>query len=218
MQYFGHEEERGWLFGSSILEFKGKKQFDEHVKEIFANAKKNEKSKLEKSYKVSPRRLQAWNIAIKEAEEALPLSRNERKQKYTYIYMSEDKKGNSEVVKEEKTADSKEVRKGKDKTEDSKDVRKGKRKAETVDETSTAPTKRRKVDTSESGDHFVSPKFGSGDGSFDVFCQKLGDSVLEEHPDFDDEALMGYLKQQWCMMSKKQKARYRSKFTEQQGR
>ena len=56
------------------------------------------------------------------------------------------------------------------------------------------------------------------EASFDVFCQKERDNVLNEHPDFNDEALLDFCRQQWCMMSKKQKARYKSKYSEESGR
>ncbi|CAG2185917.1 unnamed protein product [Mytilus edulis] len=86
MQYFGDECERGWVYSSSVMEFKGKKDYDEHVKQAFDNAKKSDRPRLEKLYKTYPGRLKAWNIAILEAESALPLSRNERKQKYIFDY------------------------------------------------------------------------------------------------------------------------------------
>ncbi|XP_060071280.1 histone-lysine N-methyltransferase NSD2-like [Ylistrum balloti] len=211
VQYFGHEEERGWLFSSSIMEFQGRKQYEDHKSELLKNAKKQGKQRLEKLYKVSNSRAAAWNIAIKEAEEALPMSRNERKQHYTYVYASKDS--------EDSKASDKTVSKSDTKTEADivKDTRKRKRKSDKDESGATATAKRKKLETANSSEPVVSPRQGSGDGSFDVFCQKHRDSAKEEHPDLDETALVAYLKQQWCMMSKKQKARYRSKFTSDQG-
>ncbi|CAE1316000.1 WHSC1 [Acanthosepion pharaonis] len=58
----------------------------------------------------------------------------------------------------------------------------------------------------------VAPKSGKDDGSFDMFCQKHREGVLSEHTDFDEQMVVEYLRQQWSMMSQKQKARYKSKF------
>ncbi|XP_033756392.1 histone-lysine N-methyltransferase NSD2-like [Pecten maximus] len=211
VQYFGHEEERGWLFSSSIMEFQGWKQYEDRKAEALKNAKKHEKARLEKLYRVSNSRMAAWKIAIKEAEEALPMSRNERKQHYTYIYESKDS-GDSKKVNDKGETDIKI-----EENNSLKDTKKRKRRAEKEEPSITATAKRKKVETANSSEPLVSPRQGSGDGSFDVFCQKHRDSAKEEHPDLDETALMAYLKQQWCMMSKKQKARYRSKFTSDQG-
>lgn len=58
----------------------------------------------------------------------------------------------------------------------------------------------------------TTPKSGKDDGSFDMFCQKHREGVLSEHSDFDEQMVVEYLRQQWSMMSQKQRARYKSKF------
>lgn len=211
VQYFGQEEERGWLFSSRIMEFQGRKQYEDHKAELFKNANKSEKGKLEKLYKVGNSRVAAWNIAIKEAEGALPMSRNERKQHFTYIYESKDSGESKKAIDNDDASTDIKT----EETDSLKDTRKRKRKVEKDEPVNTA--KRKRVETASVGEPLISPRQASVDGSFDVFFQHHKDSAKEEHPDLDDTALMSYLKQQWCMMSKKQKARYRSKFTSDQG-
>lgn len=229
MQYFGDECERGWAFTSSVMEFKGKKAYDEHVKHAFDNAKKSDKPKLEKLYRTYPGRLKAWNIAIKEAESALQLSRNERKQKYIFDYEQPKTvpvppaNGDIETVTEQKEEESTKVKKrssmaGKEKPKDSK-VSKRKLSLD-VNSPSTAP-KPKKLKTGKDEtpgkDKVDTPKTHLSEGCFDVFCQKNRETMMEEHPEFTEEMLADLMKQQWCMMSQKQKARYKSKFTSESG-
>ncbi|CAG2185920.1 Histone-lysine N-methyltransferase, H3 lysine-36 and H4 lysine-20 specific,Histone-lysine N-methyltransferase NSD2,Histone-lysine N-methyltransferase NSD3 [Mytilus edulis] len=49
-------------------------------------------------------------------------------------------------------------------------------------------------------------------GKKDYDEHKNKDTMMEEHPGFTEEMLADLMKQQWCMMSQKQKARYKSKF------
>lgn len=86
MQYFGNSCERSWVYSSSSMEFRGKEAFDEHVKKVFEGARKYEKSKLEKLYKIYPGRMESLNIAIEEAESALDLTRQDRIKEYTVDY------------------------------------------------------------------------------------------------------------------------------------
>lgn len=103
MQYFGDTCERGWVFSSSTMEFKGKKAFDEHVKEVFKGARKSEKSKLEKLYKIYPGRMESLNIAIKQAGSALDLARKDRIKEYAFDYqqlnVTSEEKSNGKVKK-----------------------------------------------------------------------------------------------------------------------
>lgn len=70
MNYYGETCETGWVFSSSIMKFEGKTAFDEFVSDQVQFARKAEKVKLEKLYKVPGSRLHALKIAIQEAEAA----------------------------------------------------------------------------------------------------------------------------------------------------
>ncbi|XP_071166810.1 histone-lysine N-methyltransferase NSD2-like isoform X1 [Mytilus edulis] len=226
MQYFGDECERGWVYSSSVMEFKGKKDYDEHVKQAFDNAKKSDRPRLEKLYKTYPGRLKAWNIAILEAESALPLSRNERKQKYIFDYEQPKPvdvapvatevtplNGDVESSSEQKKSDKSKKRTSlpvKEKTKDSK-VQKRKLSLD-VDSPNIPKAKKIKVSKEETPVKSETPKVQQIEGCFEVFCQKNKDTMMEEHPGFTEEMLADLMKQQWCMMSQKQKARYKSKF------
>lgn len=233
MQYFGDECERGWVSSSSIMEFKGKKAYDDHVKEVFENAKKSERQRLEKLYKTYPGRLKAWNIAIKEAEDALLLSKNERKQKYIFDYeqpkpvaselpvevtdtipINGDADKDTEKVEDKvkKRVSLPEKRSSLPGKEKNKEGKVQKRKL-SLDVTTAPKSKKMKVLKEETSVSKVdSPKSSQTEGCFEVFCQKNRDSMKEEHPTFTDDKLNDLMKQQWCMMSQKQKSRYKSKF------
>ena len=103
LQYFGDTCERGWVYSASTMEFKGKEAFDEHVKKVFEGARKSEKSKLEKLYKIYPGRMESLNIAIKDAESALGLTRKDRIKEYTVDYqqlsVTSEEKSNGKVKK-----------------------------------------------------------------------------------------------------------------------
>jgi hypothetical protein len=89
-----------------------------------------------------------------------------------------------------------------------------------VNSPSTAP-KPKKIKTGKDEtpvkDKVDTPKAHQSEGCFDVFCQKNRETMMEEHPEFTEEMLADLMKQQWCMMSQKQKARYKSKFTSESG-
>lgn len=237
VQYFGDEAERGWVATSAILKFQGKQKYDEHVKKCYDIAKhKKEKSKVDKLFKIYPNRMAAWKIAIKAAEEALPLSRNERRQKYTFVYEIKNPKKAVEVPKSspsEKDKESESTETSSNSTKkrarhsvdgkaqkNSGDVCNGlieekKRKRATdskENDNQTPKSKRQKTATPSESDSISHQRTVSSEGSFEVFCQKHRDSVLDDHPDFDEGMLQECLKQQWCMMSVKQKCRYKSKF------
>ena len=230
MQFFGDAAERAWINSNNLLEFKGKADFDQYVQGLYTKARDNkkEKQRIHKWYGVPASRAKAVNIGIDAAEEAIPLTRNERKAKYTFIYEPPKKKGAASVKSPQKAEKSesktpKSDRKSRKSESVNGVVAARKRKLETNTPDSQRSAKRQRVETpknsvSESKKTPVSRPVVGVEASFDVFCQKEKDSVLEEHPDFDDDQLLDFCRQQWCMMSKKQKARYKSKYSEESGR
>lgn len=205
--FFGNEGERGWAGSNSIMEFKGKDKYDEHVKQAFLNAKKGEKLKLEKLYREYPNRQAAWLIAIHQAEEAMTMSVEERVEKFKCVCTPEKKKKKSSA---DTGNDNKQVKSPKGKSKER--IQKRKRQSSEHVKSSPAPspaakpsTKRRRLD--ESSSH----KDKKSEGSFEVFCSKHRDSMMSDHPEFDEATLNECLQQQWLMMSQKQKSRYKSK-------
>ncbi|XP_063421512.1 hepatocyte growth factor-regulated tyrosine kinase substrate-like isoform X1 [Mytilus trossulus] len=86
VQYFGDTCETGWVYSSSTMKFDGKRAFEEYVMETLQCARKSEKSKLEKLYKIPVCRAESLNIAIEEGETSLQLDRPARSQEYAFNY------------------------------------------------------------------------------------------------------------------------------------
>lgn len=225
VQFFGDAAERGWISKGNLLEFKGQAQFTEYVNELYSKAKsKKDLKHLKKWYEVPAHRKKAVNIGVAQAEGALPLSRNERKAEYTFTYQLP--KSKKSVTEQELNEDLKVIREA-EKNTVSKPGKKRKHSEVASPSSSQAKTsKKRKVDTPKAGSPVKSPKkaqsssgksIDSSEGSFEVFCQKERDTVMSDHPDFTEEMLMDYCRQQWCMMSKKQKGRYKTKYSEETG-
>ncbi|XP_062572179.1 histone-lysine N-methyltransferase NSD2-like [Saccostrea cucullata] len=209
VHFFGNEGERGWIASGSIMEFHGKEKYDEHVKQAFQNAKKGEKLKLEKLYKVYPNRQAAWLIAIHQAEEAMKMTLDERVEQFKCVYTPEKTKKQNLNNSVSKPVNSP---KGKSSERTQKRKRKSSEHVKaTVEEAKASPgakprSKRRRVDESAS-----SHKDKKTGGSFEVFCSKHRDSMMADHPKFDEANINECLQQQWLMMSQKQKSRYKSK-------
>ncbi|XP_064604086.1 histone-lysine N-methyltransferase NSD2-like isoform X2 [Liolophura sinensis] len=94
VQFFGNEGERGWVTETGTLPFEGKRQLEDYFKAM--QMRVTHKQRAQYKLDVSARRRHAWEIAYKNAEEALPLSNSERKQKYTYVYELGPSKGISD--------------------------------------------------------------------------------------------------------------------------
>lgn len=218
---------------NNLLDFLGKAKYDEYVEGLYAASKSSKELKrLKKWYGVPANRANAVNIGITQAEEALTMDKQERRASYTFVYkLPKNKVSETVSAKLSELDEDLKIIQGGDKCKSVPSEAKStkKRKLDEVETPKTDKTaaKRRKVETPssvksdspvKSGKKPSSGRANSGtEGSFDVFCQKERENVLVEHPDFTDENLLDYCKQQWCMMSKKQKARYKSKYTEGSG-
>jgi hypothetical protein len=75
VQFFGEQKERGWIAPCRLISFEGRAAFEELAKQ---NA----------NWAVSRSRLAAWEIAVAEAEKAVPMNRMERIQRLTFAYDS----------------------------------------------------------------------------------------------------------------------------------
>ncbi|XP_063787606.1 histone-lysine N-methyltransferase NSD3 isoform X2 [Pseudophryne corroboree] len=86
VQFFSNEPERAWIHEKRIREYRGQKQFEQLVAED--NAKVVNQSEKLKMRKPRPQkeRIQ-WEIGIAHAEKALCMTREERIDQYTFIYV-----------------------------------------------------------------------------------------------------------------------------------
>lgn len=75
MQFFGEQKERGWIAPCNLIQFEGRTAFEELVKQ-------------KSSLAVSRSRLASWEIAVADAERAVPMNRLERIQRLTFEYDS----------------------------------------------------------------------------------------------------------------------------------
>lgn len=99
VQFFGDAPERAWIFEKSLVPFKGKDQFEQLCQESAKQAlTKAEKIKMLKPVpgKLRPQ----WEMGVKQASEAVGMTVEERKAKYTFIYIRDRPHLNPQVAKE----------------------------------------------------------------------------------------------------------------------
>ncbi|KAL8173961.1 UNVERIFIED_CONTAM: Histone-lysine N-methyltransferase nsd3, partial [Gekko kuhli] len=88
VQFFSNQPERAWVHEKRVREYKGRKQYDQLVAEAAKQANHSEKQKIRKP---RPQRERAqWDIGIAHAEKALKMSREERIEQYTFIYVDKE--------------------------------------------------------------------------------------------------------------------------------
>ncbi|XP_008840056.1 histone-lysine N-methyltransferase NSD2 isoform X2 [Nannospalax galili] len=99
VQFFGDAPERAWIFEKSLVAFEGEEQFEKLCQESAKQAPtKAEKIKLLKP--ISGRLRAQWEMGIVQAEEAASLSVEERKAKFTFLYVGDQLHLNPQVAKE----------------------------------------------------------------------------------------------------------------------
>ncbi|XP_048798787.1 histone-lysine N-methyltransferase NSD2 isoform X2 [Lagopus muta] len=99
VQFFGDAPERAWIFEKSLVPFKGKDQFEQLCQESAKQAlTKAEKIKMLKP--VSGKLRPQWEMGVKQASEAVGMTVEERKAKYTFIYIRDRPHLNPQVAKE----------------------------------------------------------------------------------------------------------------------
>nr|XP_044987435.1 histone-lysine N-methyltransferase NSD3 isoform X2 [Jaculus jaculus] len=86
VQFFSNQPERAWVHEKRVREYKGHKQYDELLAEATKQASNH--SEKQKIRKPRPQRERAqWDIGIAHAEKALKMTREERIEQYTFIYV-----------------------------------------------------------------------------------------------------------------------------------
>ncbi|EDL37437.1 mCG16344 [Mus musculus] len=99
VQFFGDAPERAWIFEKSLVAFEGEEQFEKLCQESAKQAPtKAEKIKLLKP--ISGRLRAQWEMGIVQAEEAASMSIEERKAKFTFLYVGDQLHLNPQVAKE----------------------------------------------------------------------------------------------------------------------
>ncbi|XP_075063136.1 histone-lysine N-methyltransferase NSD3 isoform X4 [Mixophyes fleayi] len=86
VQFFSNEPERAWIHEKRMREYRGQKQFEQLVAEDSAKVvNQSEKLKMRKP-RPQKERIQ-WEIGVAHAEKALSMTREERIEQYTFIYV-----------------------------------------------------------------------------------------------------------------------------------
>ncbi|XP_032240529.1 histone-lysine N-methyltransferase NSD2 isoform X2 [Nematostella vectensis] len=85
VQFFGQDPVRGWASERSVMKFEGKDHF--------------EASMHNKKHQVASKRIALWETAVKVAEKALPMNRQERQLCFTFKYFDKnEKKGKRKAI------------------------------------------------------------------------------------------------------------------------
>uniref|UniRef100_A0A8C9FWW2 Histone-lysine N-methyltransferase NSD3 n=1 Tax=Pavo cristatus TaxID=9049 RepID=A0A8C9FWW2_PAVCR len=104
VQFFSNQPERAWVHEKRVREYEGHKQYEQLLAEAAKQASNH--SEKQKIRKPRPQRERAqWDIGIAHAEKALKMTREERIEQYTFIYI--DKEPEEVLSKAKKTAASK---------------------------------------------------------------------------------------------------------------
>ncbi|XP_038950330.1 histone-lysine N-methyltransferase NSD3 isoform X5 [Rattus norvegicus] len=86
VQFFSNQPERAWVHEKRVREYKGHEQYEELLAEAAKQASNH--SEKQKIRKPRPQRERAqWDIGIAHAEKALQMTREERVEQYTFIYI-----------------------------------------------------------------------------------------------------------------------------------
>ncbi|KAL1773017.1 histone-lysine N-methyltransferase NSD3 isoform X3 [Sigmodon hispidus] len=104
VQFFSNQPERAWVHEKRVREYKGHEQYEELLAEATKQASNH--SEKQKIRKPRPQRERAqWDIGIAHAEKALTMTREERVEQYTFIYI--DKQPEEASTQAKKTVTSK---------------------------------------------------------------------------------------------------------------
>ncbi|XP_036618945.1 LOW QUALITY PROTEIN: histone-lysine N-methyltransferase NSD2 [Trichosurus vulpecula] len=99
VQFFGDAPERAWIFEKSLVSFEGEEQFEKLCQESAKQAPtKAEKIKLLKP--ISGKLRAQWEMGIIQAKEAVNMTVEERKAKFTFVYIRDRLHLNPQVAKE----------------------------------------------------------------------------------------------------------------------
>ncbi|XP_054437830.1 histone-lysine N-methyltransferase NSD2 [Pteronotus mesoamericanus] len=238
VQFFGDAPERAWIFEKSLVAFEGEGQFEQLCQESARQAPtKAEKIKLLKP--VSGKLRAQWGMGLLQAMEAAAMTVEERKAKFTFLYVGGQLRLNPHVAKDAGVAGEAPGPVGatgdtagtpRPRREEGVSVKRRRRARlarpapgrDGSPEAEPATPKGAEADPRRGAGSLpgrkkaaaATPRSRKGDAAsqFLVFCQKHRDEVVAEHPDASGEEIEELLGSQWNMLSEKQKARYHTKF------
>uniref|UniRef100_H3AR77 Histone-lysine N-methyltransferase NSD2 n=1 Tax=Latimeria chalumnae TaxID=7897 RepID=H3AR77_LATCH len=234
VQFFGDAPERAWICEKGIVPYEGQEQFEQLCQESIKQAAKTEKNKLRKTV---PAKWRAqWDIGLTQAEEAKEMTVEDRKAKYTFVYVKDHPRLNPQVAMKmgipvepledfSETSESlasatcqekgkRDSRASREKRRASKPSASSRRRSTSSERTDSESPVVSPVSKKRGG--VSTPRSKKGDAAmtqFLVFCQKHRDEVVAEHPDASGEEIEELLESQWNMLSEKQRARYNTKFS-----
>ncbi|XP_063313745.1 histone-lysine N-methyltransferase NSD2 isoform X1 [Pelobates fuscus] len=234
VQFFGNAPERAWIFEKSITLFKGENEYDQLCQES-AKQTPNKAEKMKLLKPITGKIRGQWDIGIQQAKEALTMTLEERKEKFTFVYVKDRPHLNPKVAMEagiplEPIPETSEDMDEKSESSNKDGVPSKRRrvsrapsnqKSEPSDvkspaKVSESPEFRKNVSPPstkrKSGAYTSRSRKVGAVTQFLVFCQKHKDEVINEHPDASAEEIEELLESQWNMLSDKQKARYNTKF------
>ncbi|XP_051025804.1 histone-lysine N-methyltransferase NSD3 isoform X2 [Acomys russatus] len=103
VQFFSNQPERAWVHEKRVREYKGHDQYEELLAEAAKQASNH--SEKQKIRKPRPQRERAqWDIGIAHAEKALTMTREERVEQYTFIYIDKQPEEASSQAKKNVTS------------------------------------------------------------------------------------------------------------------
>ncbi|XP_029336100.1 histone-lysine N-methyltransferase NSD3 isoform X5 [Mus caroli] len=103
VQFFSNQPERAWVHEKRVREYKGHEQYEELLAEAAKQASNH--SEKQKIRKPRPQRERAqWDIGIAHAEKALKMTREERVEQYTFIYIDKQPEEASSQAKKNVTS------------------------------------------------------------------------------------------------------------------
>ncbi|GFR98820.1 histone-lysine N-methyltransferase [Elysia marginata] len=187
VQFFGDECERGWIAEPSLIEFKGKSDFNQKAMESLQKPLKKGQTSYN-PFNVKENRQDAWDAAVDEAEHAAQLSLEDRKLQYAfnYCFVDKTKKGKKYSEKVIDTSD---------KTSPGK-VRGRKRKISENGTDSVEPNSKRQKPMLTSPNP-SSPSKKSVYMPFQAYFSNHSAEASKQHPDWDSETLRIFLRKQW---------------------
>nr|XP_032806735.1 histone-lysine N-methyltransferase NSD2-like isoform X4 [Petromyzon marinus] len=239
VQFFGEAAERAWVCYRSLVMFSTREQYELLVSELA----KRTSSASERTKPMASRVRSQWFVGIAEAEAAAALCREERNEKFTFIYF--DVKPKDMGHHKGQTPSSSRKRKSKDsvdfdvdavdmhdrrseldrKLDDGSSLTAASVSGQERDDVGNDEVRRAREHTNGAGGGGgLTPKKKRGirksDASaaqFIVFCQKHREQLVQEQPELSPVEVEEALMTQWEALTEKQRARYKSKFASTAG-
>lgn len=230
VQYFGPEAERSWTVPHGSMPFEGHAKYNEYVEKILQSAppKGSLRQKLLTKFKVKSNRKDAWLLAIEEAEDALKMTRTERKQQLTFEYINTKKtttkKDSNQSSSMSHLSDSKSVKTSDSVLKSPKALNDSNTKSSKFSNSSNGKRqkniniKNNSPNDVQSSNHkqtksVTVQKRKKSKGQFSVFLHRHLPVARIQHPDFSEEALEEYLHLHWDRMTEVERARYTSRLS-----